>query len=211
MVNMDSVVELTNLINSNKEIVVANIGNDSVDVYDYIQKQFNNGDVASNTAFQKAYNSFYRLNSAGLTKIFKSNYFRLLQEKRSMNVFNRVKIKDILLELYKYKNTRGLNCIHFSFTTKLIHTIDNGFPIYDSNIKKVFGLKGPYNYYDTIERINIYLKQHKTIDSIYSQIIEENLLENTIQLFELKFSNYSLSKIKILDFIFWTAGKLNLF
>ena len=53
--NMDLVVELANLINSNKEIVVANIGNDSVDIYDYIQKQFNNSDVASNIVFQKEY------------------------------------------------------------------------------------------------------------------------------------------------------------
>lgn len=207
---MDSVFKLASLIGSNKEIVVANIDNNSVDMYGYIQKQFHNGNVASNIPFQLAYNSFYRLNGAGLTKQFKSNYFRLLQEKRIIKVFNRAEIRGILLELYKYKNAKGFNCIHFSFTTKLIHTIDNDFPIYDSKIKRVFGFKGPYPYHNINEKIETYLTQHENINFTYKQIIEENLLDSIFILFSLKFPNSALSKVKILDFIFWTVGKLNL-
>ncbi|GAH84809.1 unnamed protein product, partial [marine sediment metagenome] len=51
---------------------------------------------------------------------------------------------------------------------------------------------------------------HGIINSVYKQIIKEDLLDDVFDLFNKKFSDYSLSKIKILDFIFWTVGKLNI-
>jgi len=89
-----------------------------------------------------------------------------------------------------------------------MHTINNDLPIYDSMIKKVFGFKGPHYYNNTNERINIYLTQYEAIKETYKQIIENNILNGIVTLFGNKFANFALSKIKTLDFIFWTEGKL---
>jgi hypothetical protein len=207
---MVSVFQLVSAISNYKEVIIANIANKSLKMYDFIKKEFLAGDITSNDSFQSKYSSFYRLNGAGLTKEFKSNYFKLLQEKRNIKVFSKEEIKDILLDLYKFKSAKGYHCIHFSFTTKLIHTIENNFPIYDSKIKKFFGFKGPHPYHNNNEKIDIYLKQHGIIHSVYNKIIEESLLKETFNIFSQKFSNYYLNKIKILDFMFWTAGKLNI-
>lgn len=207
---MISVFKLVNVISKYKEVIIANIADVSLQLYEFINKEFQAGDVTSNRLFQSKYCSFYRLNGAGLTKEFKSYYFKLLQEKRNIKVFSREAIKNILLEFYKFKSAKGHNCIYFSFTTKLIHTIDNEFPIYDSNIKKVFGFKGPYPYHSSSEKINIYLKQHGIINSTYKKIIEESLLEEVFNIFSKKFPDYYFSEVKILDFIFWTAGKLKI-
>ncbi len=207
---MVSVFQLVSSIDNYKEVIIANIDNESLKMYEFIKKEFLSGDITSNDLFQLKYNSFYRLNGAGLTKEFKLNYFKLLQEKRNIKVFSREEIKSILLELYKYESAQGYHCIYFSFVTKLIHTIDNNFPIYDSNIKKVFNFKGPHYYHNNDKKINIYLEQHGIINSVYKQIIKEDLLDDVFDLFNKKFSDYSLSKIKILDFIFWTVGKLNI-
>lgn len=207
---MTSIFKIVSLIKNNEEIIIANINGNDLKTYKSIQNGFCNSDITSNNLFQIKYNSFYRLNGAGLTKEFKQNYFKLLQEKRHIKNFSREEIKNILLELYKYKNAKGLNCIYFSFTTKLIHTIDNDFPIYDSKIKRVFGFKSPHPYHNINEKIETYLTQHENINFTYKQILEENLLDSIFILFGLKFPNSALSKVKILDFIFWTVGKLNL-
>ena len=208
---MFEISKIISPISKNEKAIIANINRKDLDTYVSIKDEFLKSDVSSNSAFQLKFNSFYRLNGAGLTKEFKSVYFKLMEEKRNNDDFDSWQIKEIMLELFKYKNAQGNNCIHFSFTTKLMHTINNNLPIYDSMIKKVFGFAGPYHYNSSTEKIDSYLAQYEVIKDTYNQIMQNNLLSSTFELFDLKFPNSTLSKIKASDFIFWTAGKLKLF
>jgi len=208
---MFEISKIISSISKNEKVIIANINSKDLDTYVSIKDEFLKGGVGSNGAFQLKFNSFYRLNGAGLTKEFKSAYFKLMEENRNTEDFDNRQIKEILLELFKYKNAQGNNCIHFSFATKLMHTINNNLPIYDSMIKKVFGFTGPHSYNNINEKINNYLIHYEAIKDTYRQIIENNKLNSTFALFDLKFPNSTLSKTKTLDFIFWTAGKLNLY
>ncbi len=173
---MYSLSKILNRISNNKEQIISDIDTASVKTYKEIQDLFLKVNVSENSLFQSNFNSFYRLNGAALTEEFKSAYYKILEENRNIKDFEDFQIKEILLDLFKYKNYKGSNCLQFSFTTKLIHTINNNLPIYDSMIKNVFDFKGPNYYCNNNERINIYLNQYKAIKNAYKQIIEGNLL-----------------------------------
>ena len=99
--------------------VIDNIDNESIDVYKFLQSEFNKCDVTTNYLFQFVYRSFYRLDGAGLTDEFKVEYFRIMQEKRYSNMIN---LEDIVRRLYNFKRRKGDNSVQFSFTTKLMNT-----------------------------------------------------------------------------------------
>ena len=73
---MKTTEEIINLINNNAQAIVNNISHESIDVYNFLRTQFDITNVAENYLFQFVYRSFYRLDNAGLTAQFKTEYFR---------------------------------------------------------------------------------------------------------------------------------------
>lgn len=205
---MKTILKIVNDIKNNEEKVIGNIDKSDLQTYKFIQQEFMKGDVSCNEKFQSRFMSFYRLYGAGLTSEFKKVYFNLMQENRSTIFFSQDDIKEIIYRLYEFKNAKGLNCIHFSFTTKLMHTINNNLPIYDSKIRDCFSFKTPYLHLGNEVRVDEYLKQYEIIKTTYNSIIRNNLLDSTIVKFKIKFFDYKISNTKILDFLLWSTGKL---
>ena len=81
-------------------------------------------------------------------------------------------------------------------------------PIYDSEVAKMFSLSRPYQSEFEV-KLDKYLDQLDTIQNGYKKITEQNLLPKTVGLFDQDFKNNNLSEMKKLDFIFWSAGKIN--
>jgi len=193
-------------IEENHQNIIENINIESINVYLFIQKQFELPNIPENHLFQFVYRSFYRLDNAGLTLKFKSAYFELMEKNRNVSAFN---FKEIIKELYKYppikKNIE--NTFQFSFVTKMISTINDKYPIYDSKVAKVFNFSKPISK-DFDKKFEVYLIQFNKIIDTYNEIFENNLLPLTISEFDKKFPNIDLSMTKKLDFIFWSAGKI---
>lgn len=201
---MSNVDEIVYYIKENEKKIVDYIDYESIDVYKFLQQEFNKGDITSNFLFQFLYRSFYRLDNAGLTDEFKKEYFRIMEENRNIKNIN---ISDIVMRLYYFKRRKGDYSIQFSFTTKLINTINVFYPIYDSEVARVFNFS-TYNIKDVDKKLKRYLKYHSIITSTYDDIIDNNLLKDTLNLFDRKFINNGLSQVKKLDFLVWSAGKL---
>ena len=72
--------------------------------------------------------------------------------------------------------------------------------IYDSEVARMFSLSRPYQSEFDI-KLDKYLDQLDKIQTGYEQIIEQNLLPETIGLFDQVFKDNKLSEIKKLDFI----------
>ena len=85
--------------------------------------------------------------------------------------------------------------------------INNGMPIYDSEVAKMFGFSRPYNK-QFEKKLDKYLDQFETISNGYNEIQEKGLLSETLELFNKKFKNNNLFELKKIDFIFWSAGKI---
>ena len=95
----------------------------------FIRTSFSNSEN-NDTEFKSVFRKFYQLNAAKLSGEFCESYFSLLEECREKNDNNIVEIIDRLYEIES--NKKGTHAVHFSFSTKLAHTLDNTLPIYDS-------------------------------------------------------------------------------
>lgn len=203
--------EIIASIKTNSERIVEQITQEDIDIYCIIQEQFKNsrGNIVANTIFKYLFKNYYfRRNLYYYSNEFFKNYFskfseQTLQERiiKSENI-NEI-IKEILEALYK-KNDK----LNFSYTTKMIHTINPEYPIYDSNVVNALKLKSYYKK-DKEKRIDQYLKNYNEIHNIYNQIILKGDLNEIIDEFSKTRDISKLNNIKILDYIFWSVGKKN--
>lgn len=201
---MRSIDEILEHIQSKQIDIIENLEYESIAVYLFLQEEFKKGSVTDNYLFQFVYRSFYRLDNAGLSKGFKSEYFRVMEEYRKQTSIDPI---DIVKRLYPFKRLKGDNSIQYSFATKLINTINPEYPIYDSEIALVF--RFPVHYIKDInKRLERYQQQQACIIDTYKNIIESKCLKTTLKLFDERFKGNDLSVNKKLDFIVWSTGKL---
>jgi len=164
-----------------------------------------NTNITENYLFQFVYKSFYRLDNAGLTTQFKTEYFNILQEYRQFDNFD---FANILQRLFEIQNHQGQNTFQFSFVTKMQNTICNDRPIYDNEVSKVFSFNRPRQGSPFSDKLDFYLELLRIIDETYNTFINDNNLHNIITLFDNKFPQNNLGQIEKFDFIFWSAGKI---
>ena len=195
-------------IDRNAERLVRAIGREPVDVYGFLSAEFARGTVVGNYIFQFMYRSFYRLDSAGLSPEFKSKYFVLLEESRNLL---EVDLGRLVKDLYEIPNLKGQQSLQFSFATKLANTVNRQYPLYDSEVGKVFGFRTPANYKMFEVRLDEYLGFYAKLRGIYAEILAKNLLEEPRRIFREIYAAppERIPDIKVLDFIFWSAGKLS--
>ena len=202
--------EIVEKIYKKREEIIDNIDQESVDVYLWIKNEYEkNGDnIRGNKVFQFVFRSYYRLDNAGLSNEQKECFFKLLAQKES-------RLNIILEELHKLptlrkKNGKPVHTVQFSFATKLLHTLDDTNPIFDSEIARVirksFHGKDKEERMESCEEIYSYLKELET------QLISDSKIQQVIKEFRLKFESTlrenQMTNEKVLDFLLWSLGKL---
>jgi hypothetical protein len=196
-------------IERNAEEIVRGVGLETIGVYRFLFNEFARGAIIENYVFQFTYRSFYRIDNAGLTPEFKRRYFALMDDARDRNDVN---IPALARELFILPNRKGQQSLQFSFITKLVNTVNPQYPIYDAEVASFFGFRAPYNYKSFEVRLTEYMAFYAKLRDIYAAIIHRNLLLQPRQLFREKYAVTTdhVPEIKVLDFIFWSAGKLSL-
>jgi len=195
-------------IETNGDSIVRAIGREAVDVYGFLADEFARGSVIGNYVFQFAYRSFYRLDNAGLTPEFKCKYFVQLEESRNLR---EIDLRRLVEEFYAIPNRKGQQSLQFSFVTKLANTANRLYPIYDREVANVFGFRPPNNLGTFDARLNKYMLFYAHVRDIYSEILNGNLLREPRRIFRQIYAAppERIPDIKVLDFIFWSAGKLS--
>jgi hypothetical protein len=201
---MQDIGSITDSLLAIEEDVINNIAYESVEVYRFLQDEFSKGNVIENHLFQFVYRSFYRLDNAGLSPALKEEYFRIMEELRNKNIIDPA---DIVKRLYQFRTLKDKNSVQFSFTTKLINTINNRYPIYDAEVARVFEFPS-YYIKDYGQKMQRYEEQYQIIQDSYKIVMQEDLLHSTICKFEERFECSTISEVKKLDFIFWSFGKI---
>jgi hypothetical protein len=185
--------------------IIENLTEQDIQVYQFIKDEFACTDVSKNKVFQFVYSHFYTLDNLKVTPEFKNKYFEIMEELRATK---QIDIESILFKLYDIP-VRGKNKYHYSFASKLAHTLDENFPIWDSMIRKVFGYVNPKGN-DPEKLGDDFRDLIENIQSAYQQIIKEDLLIECLTRFDEKFKDNNISTLKKIDFIFWSAGKLKI-
>lgn len=191
----------------NAQQIVEGIGKESVDVYHFLSEEFKRGPVTQNHVFQFVYRSFYRLDNAGLTPEFKYAYFDRMECSR---FDSEPHLKEIATDLRAFLTLRGYESLQFSFVTKLANTINPTYPIYDSEIAKVFGFRVPYSNKPFDVRLREYLDFYQQLRQFYEHILTHGLMKKVVDLFCAVYSPTArlMPPVKVLDFIFWSTGKV---
>lgn len=195
------------IITENYKEAFNKLNMESFDVYSFLNNEFKNTeDITKNYLFQFIFRSFYRLDNAGLTPEFKTRYFELLQEYRNKPI----DLKAICFDLSDYKTRKGLSSIQFSFATKLANTIDNSYPIYDSEVIRLFNFKQPYSIKDKDKKLNHYLEQYDYILYASRELVKDEQLKSILNKMDVSFgeSCIKMSDTKKLDSLMWGIGKV---
>ena len=190
-----------NLINSNIDLLLNGIQReDHIDPYIHIGKAFNKRENSS-PDFKAKYRKFYQLDAARLSSEFCESYFALLEKNRDKE---EIDIRDIIEKLYELKcNKKGTHSVHFSFASKLVHTIHSDLPIYDSMVAAFyyFPVKA---YWSKDRKIEEYLLSYEFLKREYTRIMDQNILEQSIDKFKNKFCvGEEYSNVKIIDTLIW--------
>ena len=171
-----------------------------INSYLLIQDKFNNNCI--DDEFIKTYKWFYKLDNAGLGNEIKKKNFELISQ-RSSN------LEQILSEIYDMPTLRGYHTIQLSFATKIIHTVDNGKPIFDANVSKLLGLNKVISSSSTKEA------RIKSAKSVYDELIAktESVIKSPVgnnliaYFYGLEIPNIEkIPKTKAIDFCFWILG-----
>jgi hypothetical protein len=202
----NSNIEISKWINENASFVVNTINRTDVDKYLTIQSEFNKGKVSSNKKFRSYFKNFYGLNIAALGDDFEQLFFTIF-DRLSDNRTTSPHLENILFELYQVKTMAGNQTVQFSFLTKMVHTIDNKKPIYDSKVRVLFEFPEAYTISEFDKKVAEYLRQYSILEYKYEDILKNNMIDKALKVFDLRFNKIEMSEEKKLDFMLWTTGK----
>lgn len=157
------------------------------------------------------FKSFYGLNGAHLSADFLERYFEVLDSKKIGNVElgkDSASAAEDAGRIAAYLATIPSNGngykIQFSFSTKLLHTINPDCPIYDSHIADFYFFPPVWNLRDNGAKLQAYKNQYIFLIQEYKRIKENNLLDEAISVFQQNIEGFSeISYIKQIDFILW--------
>jgi len=192
--------EIVKLLKNKKDIIFKKLKEDrkSLESYIFISTEFKKGNTRTNKRFQEEYKDFYVMKAAGLTQAFFDKYFQLLEN-------GETDLRKILRDLSKIPRRKGDYSVQLSFATKLIHTIDNNSPIFDSNIAKVFGLKLKYTE-DLDRKIEDRISTYETLKKKFGMLLKSPEVQEIISDFK-KRLGVNINDVKMLDFILWKVGE----
>ncbi len=192
-----------NEIIKNKEKIFSRLKSRVKDIerYFFIKKEFQKGNILSNPEFQDVYKTFYVMRAAGLTPEFFEEYFKILSN-------GETDLKKTLNKLYEIPRRKGDKAVHFSFATKLLHTVDNGLPIYDFLVGGAFNLKVERQ--DKDAKINSCIEAYERLRLYYKELLNDDKIKKIILDFRKEFDcdTEKISDTKILDFIIWANEQL---
>ena len=124
-----------------------------------------------------------------------------------------VDLAAIVKKLHKLPNRRGHASLQFSFVTKLANTINPDYPIYDAEVARCFGFRAPYSSKPFDARLQEYLAFYESLRKFYEEVTIQASMKELTSLFEKTYTPAArrVPAVKVLDFIFWSAGKVGLF
>ena len=188
-------------IDEKQEGILLGLTFESIAVYSFLKNEYAKENILNNLVFQFVFISYYKLGNAGLSDEIKSRFFELLAQKQT-------NLELILSKLYEIPTLKGVNTIQFSFATKLLHTIDNDKPIFDSNVEKSTNIKLRGSDKDT--KIRSRIEAYDSLEKLYAKLKEDDKTKKLISKFRLKFkvNDEKISDTKVLDFIMWSLGRL---
>ena len=113
--------EIIELIKNNKISIFNNLDIESIEVYKFLVNRFKEiEDISKDEVYKFLYRSFYRIDNAGLTKEFKNEYFKILQEYRIVTKYSNDTIISIANRLDPFIRLNKTKSFHSTDQRKIM-------------------------------------------------------------------------------------------
>ena len=186
---------------------------DGHETYLSLMQMINNQDinVSTDREFQRLYKGYYF--PGPQSHEFSNSYFQYMQEVRNQNP----SFRDVIEHIYVFSNQ-----VHYSFASKLLHTVDPQNPVLDKHIMRLLGFNLMERGNPT-DRKNFYCNVFETVSNEYRSYENMPFMQEVINQFNELFPDYreiSYSKkvdmllfrlknersISFLDYMFCSQG-----
>ena len=173
-----------------------------IDPYLKMAEMFKVVKVSDNYEYQNIYRKYWQLNAARLSDHYCNHYFQTMENNR----YNKhIDIEEVLKAMYEVpSNSKGQKTIQFSFATKLIHTIDNTRPIYDSLVGDFYFLPQIKSSWEYKKKISVYMTIYNFLLNEHKRVLDKGLLSESIEKFREHFRiPPAYTDQKIIDTLLW--------
>ena len=169
--------------------------------YCWLFERLQQGDVTTDTDFQRRYKAFWSMNVARLDKSYLAEHFRFLEQHKLERPAPSVEA--VARHLYAFPTgTDGRKTLQFSFASKLVHMISPAMPVYDRMVEHFYFL--PNGSETGLDRLGKLMKSYDFLVGEHRRIIGANLLQEGIDACRRRFPNANLTNEKIIDSLIWS-------
>ena len=160
-------------------------------IYWNIMKSVHNTNVSTDTRFQHDYKSFYGMHRYTDATFCKA-YFEYLEENKNNKSLS---FENVITHLYHCTDT-----VQPSFSSKLLHTINQDMPILDSRIIYHLKLKTLPYYFPKV------LYYYNDLCNLLTEYLKTENASQVITVFDDIFGETGLSDMKKIDNAIWVLG-----
>jgi hypothetical protein len=169
---------------------------EGLDKYEAIMKLYKKSiQISSSDDFQSSFRNFYRMNLAGFSSDCNKEYFKLLDKAR---VNEKIDFKFILQRLYEKSGKK-----HFSFTTKLLATVNPNLPVWDSKVRKYLKYRFDLKFKDSFRDVDSCEQEYDRFCAWFKNFLKSDEATKLINEFDKKMPNVKITKMKKIDLMFW--------
>lgn len=174
-------------------IVCRNEISKGIDRYKYFRERLLETDVSKDKFYQKEFRSFYQMRRF-YNDYFAEGFFSLLETAK------RKKEIDFQYVFSNMKEIRG-TC-EISFSSKLLHTIDPSYPIWDSIVtRNHFGITPPYS--SCKNRTSACITKYNEFKEKFYKYLHSDEGLALINIFDQQYPESGINNVKKIDFILW--------
>lgn len=191
---------MTDLL-ANRDTLLAGLEEDWLADYDWLQERLQETNVAEDSDYQRRFGTFFVFR--GVTESWRASYFRILEREKGKSS---VIFCEVLMELPVVNNR-----VEFSFTSKLVATVNPYMPVYDRFVAiclAAYGLDLGVDG-DRDERLRQVILNYVRLVEATGALVRDNRFQILEESFDEAFPRFQhFTAIKKLDLFLWQRGQL---
>lgn len=163
-------------------------------------------EILNDNYFKSCFGQFYAMTKFFASEDFINGLFVEMDLVRNMKDTDNLDIMEITERLCQGENEKDKK-LQFSFVSKMLNLEnDELYPIYDSKVASEFPFRTTLPT-DRKDRLIELGRRYQEIIKVYNELLKEDTVKNIIQQFRTIFHCPDMTRMRILDIIFWQLGK----
>ena len=204
---MLTIKELNKILNGNGGAIIDNIPIRHIESFDYVRTHLQQTNVNESEELKEKLADLHQFDRLRVKPVIRKKFYELLENRKNDSNLDPIELSR---ELYgvRPKNYRSKD---FSLVTRLMHSVHENYPIYDSNIEEMFEYELPLKAKaPAFKKLHGYMGFYKDLIDTYKEMILDEKAYDLLRVVKIKFSAHknSLTTSKCMDLVVRSAGEL---